>query len=106
MITFDDFLKLELRVGTVVSARKVEGADKLIALEIDLGTETRQIVAGMAEYLAPEHFVGKQIPLIANLPPRKIRGLESQGMVLAADIAGRPILLHPESPVPPGCMIR
>ena len=106
LISFDDFIKLDLRIGTVRAAGRVEGADKLLALTIDFGTEERQIVAGMAEYLEPEHFVGKQVPVIVNLPPRRLRGVESQGMLLAADVEGKPVLLHPEDKVPPGSIIR
>ena len=106
MITFDDFKKLEIRIGKVLSAEKVEGTDKLIKLEIDLGTEKRQLVAGMAEFFAPTHFIGKQLPVLVNLEPRKLRGIESQGMVLAVDVDGKPILLQPEEEVPPGSIIR
>jgi methionine--tRNA ligase beta chain len=106
MVTFDDFKKLDLRIGTVLSASRVEGTDKLILLEVDLGSERRQVVAGMAEFFDSEHFVGKQIPIITNLPPRVMRGVESQGMVLAADVEGHPVLLHPEKQIPPGSIIR
>ena len=106
MITFDDFKKLEIRIGKVLSAEKVEGTDKLIKLEIDLGTEKRQLVAGMAEFFEPAYFIGKELPILVNLEPRKLRGIESQGMVLAVDVNGKPILLHPEEEVPPGSVIR
>ncbi len=106
MITFDDFKKLDMRIGTVLSAERVEGTDKLIKLMVDLGTETRQLVAGMGHLLEPEAFVGKQVPVLVNLEPRKIRGVESQGMILAADDNGRPVLLLPVENVPPGSIIR
>jgi len=106
MITFDDFKKLEIKIGTVLSAEKVAGADKLVKLEIDLGTEKRQLVAGMAEFFEPSHFIGKALPVLTNLEPRKLRGIESQGMVLAVEVEGRPVLLVPEDEVPPGSIIR
>ncbi len=83
-ISFDTFKKLDLRVATVLEAQKVEKADKLLQLQIDLGDEKRQIVAGIAKYYAPEDLVGKKIIVVANLEPAKIRGVESNGMLLAA----------------------
>jgi methionine--tRNA ligase beta chain len=106
MLTFDDFKKLDIRIGKIVSAEKVEGTEKLLRLEIDLGTEQRQIVAGIAESYLPDQIVGKEIPLLVNLEPRKIRGIESQGMILAVDVGGNPVLLHPEREVPPGSVVR
>jgi methionyl-tRNA synthetase len=84
-ITFDDFAKLDLRVGTVKVAEKVKGADKLLRIEVDLGFETRQLLAGLAEHLSPDDLVGGKVIVLANLKPRKMRGLESQGMLLAAE---------------------
>ena len=106
MITFDDFKRLDIRIGRVISAERVEGTDKLLKLEIDLGTEKRQLVAGIAEFFQPEQLIGKELPVLANLEPRKIRGIESKGMILAVDIEGRPILLGPEEEVPPGSIVR
>ena len=106
MITFDDFKKLDLRIGKVLSASRVEGTDKLIKLELDIGSNKRQIVAGMAEFLGAEDLVGKQVPILVNLEPRRFRGIESHGMVLAVDVDGRPVLLHPEYEVPAGSIIR
>jgi methionine--tRNA ligase beta chain len=106
MISFDDFMKLDIRIGTVTAAEKVQGTDKLIRLEIDLGGETRQVVAGMALTYAPQEFIGKQVPILVNLEPRKLRGIESQGMILAADVGGKPIMLIPEREVPPGSAVR
>ena len=106
MITFDDFKKMDIRIGRIVGARKVPETDKLMQLEIDLGTEKRQVVAGIAEYYDPDSLVGLSIPVLLNLEPRKIRGIESQGMILAADDNGRPVLLSPEQEVPPGSIIR
>ena len=84
-ITFDDFSKLDLRVGTVLTCEKVEGAEKLLKLIVDLGFEQRQILAGLAEFLSPNDLVGCKVIVVANLKPRKMRGLESQGMLLAAE---------------------
>lgn len=106
MITFDDFKKLDIRIGRIMSAEKVEGTEKLLRLEIDLGTEQRQVVAGIAESYQPDQIVGREIPLLVNLEPRKIRGIESQGMILAVDVEGNPVLLHPEREVPPGSLVR
>jgi methionine--tRNA ligase beta chain len=106
MITYDDFIKLDIRIGTVTAAEKVQGTDKLIRLEIDLGEGTRQVVAGMALTYTPEDFIGKQVPILVNLEPRKLRGIESQGMILAADVGGKPIMLIPEREVPPGSAVR
>jgi len=106
LTTFDDFKKLDLRIGKVLSAERIQGTDKLIKMEIDLGTEKRQLVAGMAEFLEPNHLVGKELPVVVNLEPKKFRGIESQGMVLAVDVDGEPVLLHPEKEVPPGSIIK
>ena len=87
-ITIDDFAKVELRVGQVKVAEKVKGADKLLRLEVDLGTEVRQVVAGIAEAYAPETLIGRKVVIVANLAPRKLRGLESNGMIVAASPEG------------------
>ncbi len=107
MINYDDFKKLDIQIGTIESVDRIEGADKLLKLIIDLGTEKRQILAGIAEFVEdPQSLVGKQIPVLVNLEPRKMRGLESQGMMLAADHEGKPILLHPETKIPNGSIVR
>ena len=87
-ITIEDFAKVELRVGQVKAAEKVKGADKLLRLEVDLGTEVRQVVAGIAESYAPELLIGRKVVIVANLAPRKLRGLESNGMIVAASPEG------------------
>jgi len=87
-ISIDDFAKIELRVGQVKAAEKVKGADKLLRLEVDLGTEIRQVVAGIAESYAPELLIGRKVVIVANLAPRKLRGLESNGMIVAASPEG------------------
>lgn len=104
-ISYEEFSKMDLRVGQVLSARKIEGTQKLLLLEVDLGSEKRQLVAGIAEQYDPEDLVGKQIVVIANLQPKKIRGYWSQGMLLAADVDGEPVLLVPDRPVPPGSKV-
>jgi methionine--tRNA ligase beta chain len=106
MIPYEDFKKLDIRIGTIVSAEKIEGTDKLLKLEIDLGGERRQLVAGIAEVFDPGQVIGKQIPVLLNLEPRSIRGIVSQGMILAADVDGNPALLHPDREVPPGSIVR
>jgi methionine--tRNA ligase beta chain len=106
MITFNDFKKLDIRIGKIISAEKIAGTDKLLKLEIDFGNEKRDVVAGIAGYYQPQEIIGKEIPVILNLEPRKIRGIESRGMVLAVDVDNKPVLLHPEKEVPPGSIIR
>jgi methionyl-tRNA synthetase len=102
-IVYDDFAKLELKAGTVIACEKVEKADKLLKLEVDLGTEKRTIVSGIALHYKPEDVVGKQVIVVTNLAPRKMKGIESQGMILTAeDSDGKLQLLKPEQPVAPG----
>ena len=105
-IVFDDFAKIDLRVGTVLACEKVEKADKLLKLEIDLGSEKRTIVSGIAMHFAPEEMIGKQVVVVANLAPRKMRGIESQGMILTAeDKAGGLHLISPQAIIAAGCGI-
>ncbi|HMO33609.1 MAG TPA: methionine--tRNA ligase [Lacibacter sp.] len=105
-IVYDDFAKLDLRVGTITAAEKVEKADKLLKLSVDMGTETRTIVSGIALHFAPEAIVGKQVVVVANLAPRKMRGIESQGMILMAeDAAGALHFVRPETIVNPGAAV-
>ncbi|HEX7847671.1 MAG TPA: methionine--tRNA ligase [Chitinophagaceae bacterium] len=102
-IVYDDFAKLELKAATVIACEKVEKADKLLKLEVDLGTEKRTIVSGIALHYKPEEMVGKQVVVVTNLAPRKMKGIESQGMILTAeDSDGKLQLLKPENPVSPG----
>lgn len=102
MITIDDFKKVELKVAKILEAVRVEGSDKLVKLKVDLGSEQRQIIAGIGKIYTPEILVGKQIIVVANLEPRKLMGLESQGMLLAASDEMGPVLVIPESEVGPG----
>jgi methionyl-tRNA synthetase len=102
-IVFDDFAKIDLRVGTIVNASKVEKADKLLQLTVDLGFETRTIVSGIAQHFQPEAIIGKQVVVVANLAPRKMRGIESNGMILMAeDKDGRLHFILPENTISPG----
>ena len=107
-ITIDDFAKVELRVGQVKLAEKVKGADKLLRLEVDLGTEVRQIVAGIAKAYDPEKLIGRKVVIVANLAPRKLRGLESQGMIVAASLGdeGLPVLAGFLEDVPNGARLK
>jgi methionyl-tRNA synthetase len=106
-ITIDDFAKVELRVGVVKVAEKVKGADKLLRLEIDIGSEVRQVVAGIAEAYAPEVLIGRKVVIVANLAPRKLRGLESNGMIVAASLeGGKPVLCGFHEDVPIGARLK
>lgn len=106
-IAFEDFAKVDLRVARVLEAAPHPNADKLLVLKVDLGAEQRQIVAGIRGYYEPEHLVGKLIAVVANLAPRTMRGMESQGMLLAGSTADRSqvILLTPMADLPPGSKI-
>jgi len=102
-IQYDDFARLDLRVATILSAEKVVKADKLLKLEIDLGFEKRTIVSGIALHFNPADLVGKQVIIVANLAPRKIKGIESNGMILSAeDENGKLHLVNPEQLINPG----
>jgi methionyl-tRNA synthetase len=106
-INIDDFAKVELRVGLVKVAERVPKSDKLLRLEVDLGTEVRQVVAGIAEAYAPETLVGRKIVIVANLAPRKLRGLESNGMIVAASPEnGKPVLAGFLEDVPVGTRLK
>lgn len=103
-ISIDDFSRVQLRVARVIEAREHPNADKLLVLKVDLGTEQRQICAGIRAYYRPEELVGRQIVVVANLAPRMMRGEESNGMLLAASNADRSrvVLIGPWSEVEPG----
>jgi methionyl-tRNA synthetase len=107
-ISIDDFAKVEMRVGQVKVAEKVKGADKLLRLEVDIGTEVRQVVAGIAEAYAPESLIGRKVVLVVNLQPRKLRGLESNGMIVAASVGekGAPVLVGFLEEVPVGAKLK
>lgn len=107
-ITIDDFLKVEMRVGQVKAAEKVKGADRLLRLEVDIGTEVRQVVAGIALAYDPATLIGRKVVLVANLQPRKLRGLESNGMIVAASVGeeGKPVLAGFLEDVPVGAKLK
>ncbi len=108
MISYEDFAKLEIRVGTVRAAELIEGTDKLLKCSIDFGEYgMRTIVSGIAQFRSPEVIIGKQLPYIVNLAPRMLRGVESQGMLLAASLGIDGLaLLHPDIPVPNGTILK
>jgi methionyl-tRNA synthetase len=106
MITIDQFRELELKVGTVTSAEPHPNADRLVVLRVDLGGEERQIVAGIRAHYAPETLVGHQIVVVANLEPATLRGVQSQGMLLAASSGERVVLVRPDEPVAAGAVVR
>ncbi len=105
-ITIEDFMKIQLRIADILAAEPIPNATKLLKLTVRIGEETRTILAGIAEMYQPDELIGKQIAVVANLKPRKMRGIESQGMLLAADVEGQAILLHPETKVPSGSRVR
>lgn len=106
MISFEDFSKLELKIGNILEAEELPQSEKLIKLSVDLGEEQpRQILAGIKKYYQAEKLAGKQVVVIANLVPRMMMGFESQGMLLAAD-SGKPVLLKPSQKVPVGSKVR
>ena len=107
IINYDDFAKLDIALGVITAVEIVEDADKLLKLSVDIGEETpRQIISGIREFFEdPQSLVGKQCPFLVNLQPRVIRGLESQGMILAAERDGVFALLNPHNGLPPGTRI-
>ena len=106
-IIFDDFAKLDLRIGKILTAAKVEKADKLLQFTVDMGFEQRTIVSGIAEHFQPENLIGQVVTVVANLAPRKIRGIESKGMILLAeDAAGKLVFVQPNAAVEAGSVVR
>ncbi|MNX99242.1 Methionine--tRNA ligase [compost metagenome] len=107
VIEFDDFAKVELRVGTILQAEKVKKADKLLQLEVDLGFEKRTIVSGIALHYQPEEVIGQQVVVVVNLAPRKMRGIESAGMILMGeDAAGKLVFISPKNIVNSGVEVK
>ena len=105
-ITIDDFKKVQLRVGKVLEASAHTNANKLLVLKVDLGNgEVRQVVSGIKQWYTPEQLVGKSVIVVANLAPAQLRGVESQGMVLAATSGDQVILLSPEKDAAPGSKV-
>jgi methionyl-tRNA synthetase len=107
-ISIDDFVKVDLRVGQVVSAERVKGADKLLHMKVDIGEEQpRTIVAGIAESYEPEKMIGRKVVIVANLQPRKLRGIESNGMIVAASLeGGKPVLAGFLEDIPIGARLK
>lgn len=106
-INFEDFEKLDIRIGKIVEVEKVADADRLLKIQMDFGEEQRQIVSAIAEHVENiDNLIGKEMPVLVNLEPKKLRGEESQGMILMADTEDKPIFLLPEQEVPPGSIIK
>jgi methionyl-tRNA synthetase len=105
-ISFEDFQSLDLRIGEIKTAGRIKGSNKLLKLDVDIGGETRQVVAGIAEAYSPEDLVGTQVVVLANLKPAKLFGIESQAMLLAADAGAKPVLLRPRDQVETGTKVR
>jgi len=106
MITYDDFKKLDLRIAKILNASRIENSDKLIKLQISLGEEERQIVAGIGKHYSPEDLIGKLIVVVSNLEPRKLLGEESNGMLLAASNEEELALLVPDKDIIPGSIVK
>ena len=106
LLDISDFAKIDLRVAKIMSAEKVEGADKLLKLKVDLGDEEKQIVAGIALKYSAEELEGKKIIVVANLKPAKLRGVESQGMLLAASTEDDVVIVSPEKDIPVGSRVK
>jgi len=105
-ITYDDFAKLDIRIGKVLTAEKMEKSNKLLKLTVDTGVDKRTILSGIAQHFSPEEMIGKQVTLLVNLAPRKMMGIESQGMILMAEDAdGKLRLLQPNEVVNPGSVV-
>ena len=105
-ISIDDFAKVQLRVGQIVEAEKIEGSRKLMRLRVDIGAEVRQVVAGIAEAYDAASLLNRKIVLVANLKPAKLMGVESNGMIVAASVDGRPVLATFTEDVPNGTLLR
>jgi methionine--tRNA ligase beta chain len=105
-ISMELFNMLDLRVGTVVKAERIPGSKKLIKLKVDVGDEVRDVVAGGGEYYDPTYFLGKKFIVLINIKPKKIMGVESRGMLLAADVNGKPVWLTVDGEAPTGSRIR
>ena len=106
MITYDEFKKVELKIARITGAEEVAGAEKLLKLQIDLGGEKRQIVAGIKKVYLAKDLIGKEIAVVVNLEPRMVMGVESSGMLLAASGNDGPVLIVPDKDVPPGSGIK
>jgi len=105
-ISFEQFSSLDLCIGEIKEAGSIKGSDKLLKLAVDIGKETRQVVAGIANSYKPEDLIGMQVAVLTNLKPAKLFGIESQAMLLAADVAGKAVLLRPSKRVEIGTKVR
>ena len=105
-ISYDDFTKLDLRVAKILKIEKIPGKTKIVKGEIDLGDETRNVIIGGAEFYEPDDFIRKTVIVVANLEPKKMAGVESNAMLLAADINDKPFWLTVDSEVPSGTTIK
>jgi methionine--tRNA ligase beta chain len=105
MINFEEFQKIDLKIGKILEAEKVENSEKLLKLKVDLGEEQRQIIAGIGKVYQPQDLINQEIVVVVNLEPKTLMGFKSQGMLLAADNNGEPILIKPEKEVLPGTKI-
>jgi methionyl-tRNA synthetase len=105
-VSFDEFSKMDIRIGKILKAERVEKSKKLLKLQVDTGIDTRTVMSGIAEHFSPEDIIGKQVTILVNLAPRKIMGVESQGMILmASDKDGSLKMLSPGSETSPGSVI-
>ncbi|HBB76322.1 MAG: methionine--tRNA ligase subunit beta [Candidatus Levybacteria bacterium RIFOXYA1_FULL_41_10] len=104
-IDLEDFKKVKIKIGKITLVEKVPDADKLLRLEVDFGSETRQVVSGIAESYSPEELIGREFPFVVNLETRSFRGIESQGMILAIDAKEKTILIAPLEEVEPGAEV-
>jgi methionyl-tRNA synthetase len=105
-ISIEDFSKVQMRVGQILEAEKIENSRKLIKLRVDIGTEVRQVVAGIAEVYEPASLVNKKVVLVANLKPARLMGIESNGMIVAASVDGNPVLATFTENVPNGALLK
>jgi methionyl-tRNA synthetase len=105
-ISIEDFAKVQMRVGQIVEAEKIEGSRKLIKLRVDIGTEVRQVVAGIAEAYDPASLLNRKVVLVANLKPARLMGVESNGMIVAASVDGKPVLATFAEEVPNGALLK
>jgi methionyl-tRNA synthetase len=105
-ISIEDFAKIQMRVGQILEAEKIEGSRKLIKLRVDIGTEVRQVVAGIAEAYDPASLLNRKVVLVANLKPARLMGVESNGMIVAASVDGKPVLATFAEEVPNGALLK
>lgn len=105
-ISFEEFQKIQLQIGKITSAEKVERSEKLLKLTVDFGEEKRQVISGIAQFYSADDLTGKEFLFVTNLEPRMVMGLESQAMILAAENAGKAVCLTPTQEVEPGAILR